>query len=321
MRWGYCCIAMGLPDATTAHTITVANLRKIAAKEDRISRVTRLAQENLANTIRLLRYNRAYNIDMYRFSSQLVPLATHEELTGWNYREVLQAELAGVGQVVQETQMRVSTHPGQHTVVNSPVKSAWELARKDLDYHQTILDGMGLGPEAVMVVHVGGAYGDRLESAQRFIRRFRQLPQEVQNRLVVENDDRSFSIGDVLNICQAIGRPMVLDVHHHRVLSHGEDLSRLLPEIFATWDGVVPKVHFSSPRSATDPRSHADDVAPEDFLNFYALCEGRAFDAMIEAKRKDLALFKLREQVLTQLEVTNMPLVSGKLERIGHKMN
>lgn len=301
MRWGYCCLSLGLPDATTSHTVTVTNLRKIPEREDRISRLRRIALENLENTVRLLRYNQAYQVQMYRFSSQLVPLATHEETAGWNYCEDLGEALRRVGEVVRETGIRVSTHPGQHTVINSPVKSVWELARKDLDYHQSILQGMGLGTDAVMVVHVGGAYGDREESGQRFIRRFRELPEEVRDRLVVENDDRSFSIGDVLKICQAIGRPMVLDVHHHRVLSRGESLERLLPEIFASWEGVVPKVHFSSPKSETDPRSHADDVEPEDFMDFYRICDGRDFDAMIEAKRKDLALFKLRDQVSSLL--------------------
>lgn len=321
MRWGYCCIALGLPDGTTAHTVTVTNLRKIPNREDRISRLGRLARENLSNTIRILRYNKAHQVQMYRFSSQLVPLATHEEAEGWRYWEELMTELALVGEIVKETNMRVSTHPGQHTVINSPVKSVWELAQRDLDYHNRILSGMGLGPEALMVVHVGGAYGERKEAAQRFIDRFRQLPDEVRNRLVVENDDRSFDIGEVLDICQSIGRPMVLDIHHHRVLSRGKKLEQMLPEIFATWEGVVPKVHFSSPKTATDPRSHADYVELEDFLGFFELCEGRDFDAMIEAKQKDLALFRLREEAKAVLGEAIVPLDSGNLEWVAHKMD
>lgn len=301
MRWGYCCLALGVPDCTTSHTVTVTNLRRIPNRQDRISRLAKLAKENLANTIRILRYNYAYEIEMYRFSSQLVPLATHEEAEGWDYLKELQEELLEVGRVVAETKMRVSTHPGQHTVINSPSKSAWNLARKDLEYHDGLLHGMGLDNRAVMVVHVGGAYGNREEAAQRFIRRFKELPFGVRERIVVENDDRSFSVDEVLRICHAIGRPMVLDTHHHRCLSRGENLEERLPEIFATWENQVPKVHFSSPRGEKDQRSHADDVQPEDFLRFYHMCAGRDFDAMIEAKAKDLALFKLREAVHKEL--------------------
>lgn len=302
MRWGYCCIALGVPNCTTSHTITVANIRRISERRDRLSRLAGLARENLANTIRLLHYNRAYDIGMYRFSSQLVPLATHEEAEGWDYLEELKEEFAEVGKAVAETNMRVSTHPGQHTVINSPSKSTWNLARKDLEYHHGILQGMGLDNRAVMVVHVGGAYGDREEAARRFIRRFKELPFEIRERIVVENDDRSFSVVDVLRICDTIGRPMVLDAHHHRCFSRGEDLEKMVPEIFATWEKEKPKVHFSSPRSEKDMRSHADDVQPDDFLWFYHLCAGRDFDAMIEAKAKDLALLKLREAVREELE-------------------
>ena len=297
LRWGYCCISLGLQDCTTAHTITVKNLLKIPQRQDRISRVASLARKNLSNTIRLLRYNKAHDILMYRFSSQLVPLATHEEIAGWDYLAELATELIEVGNTVKSLGLRVSTHPGQHTVINSPSQSAWELARRDLEYHNGLLGQMGLDNNAVMVVHVGGAYGNHSEAAERFVKRFGELSKEVQSRLVIENDDRSFSIGDVLQICQKIERPMVLDVHHHHVFSRGEDLRGLIPEIFSTWGDVTPKVHFSSPKGEKDIRSHADYVRPIDFIRFYDLCQGREFDAMIEAKQKDLALLKLRQDI------------------------
>jgi UV DNA damage endonuclease len=297
LRWGYCCIALGLPNCTTAHTISVKNLLKIPQRQDRISRITSLARENLANTIRLLRYNKAHDIMMYRFSSQLVPLATHEETAGWDYLKDLAPELNDVGDTVKSLGIRVSTHPGQHTVINSRSDSAWELARRDLEYHNGVLKQMGLDSNAVMVVHVGGAYGNCHEAAERFVERFWELSSEIRSRLVIENDDRSFSIGDVLKICHRIERPMVLDVHHHHVFSKGEDLRDLIPEIFSTWEDITPKVHFSSPKGEKEIRSHADDLRPNDFIEFYDLCQGREFDAMIEAKRKDLALLKLRQDI------------------------
>ncbi|HEX2953933.1 MAG TPA: UV DNA damage repair endonuclease UvsE [Bacillota bacterium] len=307
MRWGYCCIALGLENSSTAHTVTVTNIKRIPERADRFSRLEQIARENLKNTIRLLRYNKAHDIMMYRFSSQLVPLATHEESDGWNYPLILADAFQEVGEVVHDTGMRVSTHPGQHTVINSPSASAWELAQKDLDYHDKVLTGMGLDNHAIMVVHVGGAYGDKKQSASRFVERFKMLPLTVQNRIVVENDDRSFTAEDVLDICRAIERPMVLDIHHQRCLVKDERWLTLVPEIFATWGGVTPKVHISSPRNDQDPRSHANDVDPDYFLSFVEKWENVDFDVMVEAKNKDLALFHLREAVEAR-QKTKMPL-------------
>lgn len=305
MRWGYCCIALGLENSSPAHTISVTHIRRISERRERIDRLARIARENLANTLRLLRYNEAHGIEMYRFSSQLIPLATHAEAAGWEYTSELVGELAEVGEVVRATGIRVSTHPGQYTVVNTPSRSAWQLAQEELAYHHAVLTAMGLDNNAVMVIHVGGAYGDKEKSAQRFIDRFHQLPFEVQERLVIENDDRSYTAADVLAICREIGRPMVLDIHHQRCLVKDEGWLELIPGIFDTWGSRTPKIHVSSPRSPEDPRRHADDVDPEYLLSFLRWCGGRDIDLMVEAKNKDLALFKLRGAVEERLGQEN----------------
>lgn len=305
MRWGYCCISLGLENASPAHTITVNNIRRIPDRLARYRRLEQIARENLANTIRLLRYNKAHDILMYRFSSQLIPLATHEESMGWNYTEVLSDALAAVGRVVSETGLRVSMHPGQHTVINTKSSSAWELAQRDLEYHDRVLTGMGLDHHTIIVVHVGGVYGDKEKAILRFIDHFKKLSPAIQNRIVVENDDRSYTAADVLAICREIHRPMVLDIHHQRCLVRDEEWMELVPAIFATWNGQTPKVHISSPRSLHDPRSHADDVDPEYFLSFLVKAPDIDFDVMVEAKNKDQALLRLRKAVEEQKMLEN----------------
>jgi UV DNA damage endonuclease len=170
----------------------------------------------------------------------------------------------------------------------------------------------------VVVLHVGGAAGGTEAALDRFERGFAGLSEAARARLVVENDDRTFALGDVLALSRRIGRPVVWDVLHH----HCHDPDRIpdreaLELALATWPpGVRPKMHFSSPRTAVEERrrrvgrrverslvlpplrAHADLVDPLAFEHF--ACEtarGLDVDVMLEAKAKDLALLRLREQL------------------------
>ncbi len=294
MRFGYCCIALGVPDCSTARTITVKNLEKIDPAH-RWGRLANIARANLENSRRLVWYNQAHAIGLYRFSSQLVPLATHPITAGWDYRTELRLELLAVGQAVNETGLRVSTHPGQYTVLNTPSEAVWQNALADLEYHHQVLSAMELRQNARMIVHVGGAYHNKTQALDRFKRRFAEIPAAIRDRICIENDDRVFTVRDVLGLAQSLAVPMVVDVHHHRYCNQGEDLREYLPAIFATWGDERPKIHLSSPKSEQDCRAHADWVAPQDFRNFHAITPTAEVDVMVEAKMKDLAVFKLRE--------------------------
>lgn len=296
MRFGYCCISLGVQNCSTAKTITLKNLLNMN-EELRHDRLRRIAAENLANTIRLLWYNQAHQIGLYRFSSQLIPLATHPLVRGWNYLDDLREELEEVGKVVNRTGIRVSAHPGQHCVINSPTPLVWEISLKDLEYHHGILTRMKLNHNARMVVHVGGAYQNKPESLRMFKERFAQIPPAIQRRLCVENDDRSFAVPDVLDLARDLKIPMVADIHHQRCNNQGEDLESYLPLIYQTWGRETPKIHFSSPRSDRDFRSHADWVNSSDFREFLTINPRLDIDVMIEAKMKDLAVLKLREEL------------------------
>ncbi|WP_052003378.1 hypothetical protein [Microvirga sp. BSC39] len=80
-----------------------------------------------------------------------------------------------------------------------------------------ILDLMELGQEAVLVIHVGGTYGDRQDSAARWVDTWKVLPEPVRRRLVLEHDEIRFSAADVLWIHEHTGwrsSPMeVLSLH------------------------------------------------------------------------------------------------------------
>jgi UV DNA damage endonuclease len=177
---------------------------------------------------------------------------------------------------------------------------------------------MGLGPEAVVVLHVGGAAGGRNAGLDRFEAGLELLSPRARGRLAIENDDRSFAAADVLQLSSRTGLPVVFDVHHHHCHGPAGIPERdALAASLATWPhDVLPKVHFSSPRLDVgerrrrvgrqvertpvlpDPRGHGDLIDPMAFEQFLRhTAQGLDFDVMLEAKAKDLALLRLREQL------------------------
>jgi UV DNA damage endonuclease len=218
----------------------------------------------------------------------------------WDYVSDLGEALKRLGTYIKDDDFRVSAHPDHFTFLNSNSQDVIEASIRDLDYHVKVFDAMGLSDYRYkLVLHVGGLYGNKPGSIDRFIGSFLELPDRIRKRIILENDDKSYTAVDVLGICNKLHIPMVLDVHHHNCINSGEQLGNILPEIFATWEGEPdpPKVHFSSPKSRKDFRSHADDINPDDFTDFVRIAEhvGKNIDIMLEAKNKDTALLNLSE--------------------------
>jgi UV DNA damage endonuclease len=231
------------------------------------------------------------------------------------HRQVEQcaAELAQLGALARSLDLRLSFHPAQHVVLNAPGPDLVARSAADLVVQAAILDSMGLGPEAVVVTHLGGVYGDREASRERFVRNCEALTDAVRRRLVLENDDVRFGVADTLWVHERTGIRLVFDILHHRLNNPDGRPSRdALAACLATWPAdVQPKIHFSSPRTewlvdvgdGSQPAEvrqtrwnyHSDYVNPFEFIDFLRMAEGlRTFDVMLEVRAKDLALRQLR---------------------------
>jgi UV DNA damage endonuclease len=227
-------------------------------------------------------------------------------------------ELADLGMAVRAAGIRLSAHPGQYTVLNSADPAVAAAAAAELEVQASLLDAMGLDEEAVVVLHVGGTTDGREAAVDRFKRAVERLSDRARARLVIENDDRSFALVDVLGIAEHTGLRVVWDVLHHRCLDpSGIPDLEAMAAAFATWAAdATPKVHFSSPRLDVHERvtrsgrrvtrrnvlpqlrAHADLIDPIGFEYFVRSGAGRRpFDVMLEAKAKDLALLRLRDQL------------------------
>ncbi len=299
VRFGYVAIALNIAQGSPNKTVTVKNLEKIVDPKERINKLRRLTYENLTNTLRILRYNFAHAIAVYRLTSKLVPLATHPIAGGWCYQDEFVTEWQAIGNYVKDHNLRISAHPDHYTLLNSPKADVLSAALQDLDYHVTMLEAMNLPSEPQLVIHVGGLYKEKSSALARFITQFLQLPDRIRLRLMLENDDKIYTAADVLSLCQTVGCPMVLDIHHHSCNNSGENLADLWPAIIKTWNNAIPKIHVSSPKSNTQMRNHADNIRLSDFLPFLLLSKEwqQDFDVMIEAKNKDQALFLLMDEL------------------------
>lgn len=306
IRFGYVAISQQ-NNITPSKTATVSAIEKIPDYETRIYKLKKILEENLSNTLKILRYNEAYKIKVYRFTSKLVPLATHPIIDDWDYIEDYKEKFKEIGNYIISNNIRVSAHPDHYTVINSNNSLVFESSLKDLDYHNKIFNAMDLDKSYKIVTHVGGVYGNKEASIKRFIEGYKKLPKKIAERIILENDDKVYSAHDVLSICKELKIPMVLDVHHHNCNSNGKNIEAILKDIFDTWSNekFPPKIHFSSPRSTKDFRSHSDNIDKEEFMSFIKIAKKLDidFDVMLEAKNKDLALIKLVNELEAEPEV------------------
>jgi len=250
----------------------------------------------------MVRWNDRFGIRFMRLSSEMFPFASHPEY-GYQLASFASDALAETGRVIAELGHRVTTHPGQFTQLGSPRKPVIDNAIRDLQYHDEMLSLLKLPPQqdrdAVMILHLGGVFGDKAATLDRFRENYAKLTPSIKRRLVLENDDVSWSVHDLLPLCQELNIPLVLDFHHHNIVfdstkvSEGtKDIIEYFPNIIETWKrkGITPKMHYSEPcPDAVTPRTrrkHSPRVmtlppCPNDM------------DLMIEAKDKEQAVFEL----------------------------
>lgn len=293
-------MSVKLADCSPSKTVTFKTYSSLRERdpEAALIKLKRTARENLNNTLRLIRHNAASSVKVYRFSSRLIPLATHPELESWDYLEDTADILEAIGSLARAQGMRVSFHPDHFTLINTPKEEVFRASIRDYNHHFCLLEAMGVAGEARLVTHVGGGYGDRGKSLGLFLKNWERVPVHIAGIIALENDDRTFTANDVLFLAERLGLPMVLDLHHHGCCrEEGIRLEDILPGFFQTWrdTGLNPKIHVSSPRSVTDPRSHHDYVDPAHVYPFIRLAaeSGQDIDVMVEAKKKDEAMFRL----------------------------
>lgn len=280
-KLGYPCINYAV-GCTSSRTFRLASY----SEERMIETVT----QNLECLHQTLLFNIEHELLFFRVSSQIIPFASHPVCT-FDWREHFRVKLSQIGSLVQKHQLRISMHPDQFNVINSPNDEVVERTKHELLYHAQFLDSLGIDNTHKVQVHVGGVYGDKPVATQRFIDNFQSFPEAVKRRLCIENDERSYSLRDCLELSRACNLPIIFDVFHHSLFNHGESYSQALEQVSSTWkeaDGV-PMVDFSTQEPASRFGKHSEALDETALAAFLAEVHTADLDIMFEVKSKENA--------------------------------
>ncbi|MBD3322801.1 MAG: UV DNA damage repair endonuclease UvsE [Chitinivibrionales bacterium] len=284
MKIGYPCINRSV-DCTANGTF---RLKSYSEK-----RLVETVGKNLACLKKILCYNIEHSMLFLRISSDIIPFASHP-ICAVNWKKYFSQEFKALGALIKKHSIRISMHPDQFTILNAKERRIIDNSIRELRYHAAVLDSMGLDTTAKVQVHVGGVYGDKKESMRRFIEHYNKLETIISRRLVIENDDRLYSLKDCCAIHEQTGIPVLFDVFHHSILNNKETVPAALSRAAATWqksDGI-PMIDYSSQEKNERNGKHVRSIDIRDFKRFLKLSRNHDFDCMLEIKDKERSALK-----------------------------
>lgn len=255
---------------------------------------------------KILDYNIENKIKVFRISSDIIAFGSHEinKLQWWiEFSDIFKT----LGEKIIKSGIRVSMHPGQYTVLNSKEPRVVENAIADLNYHSRFLDALGVDYKNKIILHIGGVYGDKEKSKLEFIKNYFSLSEMVKARLIIENDDKSYSIEDVLEISEIISIPVVFDNLHNKLNRSKDALTeyqwiKLCKYTWRECDGNQ-KIHYSQQKLDGKIGSHSETINIEEFISFYENLEDKNIDIMLEVKNKNLSAIKCINCTIEKLPI------------------
>jgi UV DNA damage endonuclease len=286
MRIGYACLLVGV-EGTTIRTC-----RLDSATHERMAS---LVSQNLGTLNLIMDYNHANDIRMFRISSDIIPFGSNKAVS-FPWQSLYAEELQALGKKAKQYDIRLSMHPGQYTVLNSPHAHVVENAIRDLAYHCDFLEAMGMDASNKIILHIGGIYGDKPAAIERFKSQYVMLDDRIKQHLVIENDDTCYTIEDVLAIGKALKIPVVFDNLHHAInpSAKAQSIKEWITDCAKTWrkkDGAQ-KIHYSQQAHAKRAGSHSETIDLPTFLRFYKTLPSIDLDIMLEVKNKNVSALK-----------------------------
>ncbi|MFT4343641.1 MAG: UV DNA damage repair endonuclease UvsE [Candidatus Woesearchaeota archaeon] len=251
---------------------------------------------NLLCLKRILEYNKEHDFTFFRISSETVPFGSHE-VNKVNWQKHFAPLLKEIGDFVKDNNMRISMHPDQFVLINSPREDVFVKSMGDLSWHANLLDLMELDETAKIQIHVGGVYGDKQKAMDVFVERFALLPEKIKRRLAVENDDTSYSLKDCMYIHKKCGIPIIFDTFHHECNNNGEPMEDAIKTAQSTWkkkDGKL-MIDYSSQQSGERKGKHTDSIDISHFKKILPLFKKYECDVMLEIRDKETSALLARK--------------------------
>lgn len=267
--------------------------------------VKSLARQNIMDLLKILEWNEARGIRLFRLTSNLFPHVGNVLIPA-KFREKSYFRgdirfaaplLAQVGKYAREHGHRLTFHMNPFIQFGSPNRGIVERGVFDVVTYGKVLRALGT-PDGCIVIHIGGIYqGDQdLDMAKqatmgRWLRTYRRIPLLARQWIVLENDERCYGVGDVLPFCEANGIPMCFDIFHNSISKdHVPVTPALLRRILRTWPRErMPKFHLSEQAPDAAFGAHANTVKKIPDFVFRI----KNIDLMIECKHKQISVLYL----------------------------
>lgn len=278
MKIGYPCINTSI-GCTANRTFRLKSYSEKNLKEK--------VKENLDCLYKILQFNVDHKLLFFRIGSQLIPFASHP-ICKFNWKKYFKKDFEKIGNYIKKNKIRISMHPNQFTVLNSPNEEIVKKSIKEIEYHCDILDSLKLDSTAKVQIHIGGVYNEKEKSIERFIKNYKKLNRKIKKRLVIENDDISYSLKDCLFVHKKTKIPVLLDVFHHQCLNNKETVKEAVSKASKTWkkkDGVL-MIDYSNQKANAKKGTHSNHINLKDYKNFIKQIK-IDFDIMFEIKDKE----------------------------------
>lgn len=286
MSIGYACLTVGVENT---------NFKSCILKNASEKNLEQLVKHNLKSLENIIDYNIKNNIKLFRISSDIIPFGS-SNLKNFLWKEIFADELKTIGNKIKDSRMRVSMHPGQYTVLNSVYENVVKRAVEDLEYHKNFLEALEVDNSNKIILHIGGVYGDKKSAMERFCINYKNLDISIKNRLIIENDDKSYNISEVLQLGSKLAIPVVYDNLHNKIncFDKSKDDSYWINKCAKTWknqDGIQ-KIHYSQQDKDKKSGSHSITISINEFMEFYKELDNKNIHIMLEVKDKNLSAIK-----------------------------
>lgn len=299
IRLGYCCINNTLATSRDkVYTGRGVQQKRFLTEGTRIC--SELATQNCKDLYRILSWNKANNITLFRIGSEIFPWGTKYNLQDLPNFDKIATLLRLSGDYARKYNMRLTFHPDHFVKLASFDDDISQNSINELEMHSQIFDLMGFepSPENCINIHVGAVYDDQKTTMDNFCRNFERLSPNLQKRLTVENDDKTslYTTEDLYDgVFSKVGVPIVFDYHHWSLCNRDNvPLENAIRLASTTWGDTRQLVHYSESRSVEygdptiKPQAHSDYYVnvPETF--------DLTLDIDLECKMKEAALLKMR---------------------------
>jgi len=306
MSIGYACLTVGVPNT---------NIKGLTLKNMNDERLSTVISHNLTSLENILKYNLDNKIEMFRISSDIIPfgsLSTNK----YDWKTAHEEKFERIAHLIKNHSMRISMHPGQYTVLNSPNPKVVQNSIEDLKYHTDFLEKIETPIDAKIILHIGGIYDDKQNAIQRFKDVYRDLDHRIKRRLVIENDDKLYNVMDVLQISSSLGIPVVYDTLHNFANPSPENKSHLfwIKECAKTWETMDGRqeIHYSQQDIDKKPGAHSPSIKMVEFLDFFHSLEGLNPNIMLEVKDKNVSAIKCINLLDTKGKIKSLEKEWGK---------